>query len=172
VTRQFTQSGNPDGEHDERERADRQRADQERADRRAEIRVARQAHLLDLPEPPLMFFIFDEGVVRREVGGKAAMGRQIDRLLELAEKPYVTIEIVPFSAGAYPGLRGPFVVLEFPEAADDDVLYLESPREDLIRREESEQVLPYRETFEQLRESSLGPEKTKTFLADIAKKMT
>ena len=154
----------------EEDRAQRER--QERADKMVEIRMERQAHLLDLTEPPLMFFVLDEAVVRREVGGRATMARQINWLLELANRPYVTIEVVRFSAGAYPGLRGPFVVLEFPDAADDDVLYLESPREDLIRREEPEQVLPYRETFEQLRESSLGPDKTKSFLADIAKKMT
>lgn len=167
----------PDGQREDKEspdgdvaRAERDR--KEREDKLVEIRIERQAHLLDLPEPPLMFFILDEAVVRREVGGREAMGRQIRWLLELADRPYVTIEVVPFSEGAYPGLRGPFVVLEFPDAADDDVLYLESPRSDLIRREESEQVVPYRETFEQLRESSLGPDRTKTFLAAIASEMT
>ncbi|HEY2126999.1 MAG TPA: helix-turn-helix transcriptional regulator [Streptosporangiaceae bacterium] len=179
VTRQFAEKPSdghnedgesPNGEAEGRDRAERER--RERENKLVEIRMKRQEHLLDSPEPPLMFFILDEAVVRREVDGKAAMGRQIRWLIELANRPYLTIEIVPFSQGAYPGLRGPFVVLEFPDAADDDVVYLESPRGDLIRREESEQVLPYREAFEQLRESSLGPEATKTFLADIAKEMT
>lgn len=178
VTRQFTRKPS-DGQHEdddspeeEPEGARTRRKLEERENKLVEIRMERQAHLLDLPEPPLMFFILDEAVVRREVGGKTAMSRQLRWLIELANRPYVTIEIVPFSRGAYPGLTGPFVVLEFPDAADDDVVYLESPRGDLIRREESEQVLPYRERFEQLRESSLGPEKTKTFLADIANEMT
>ena len=169
VIRQFAGKAT-DGEPEDANRAGRDRKAQE--DKLVEIRMERQAHLLDWPDPPLMFFILDEAVVRRQVGGRAAMARQIRWLLELADRPYVTIEVVPFSEGAYPGLRGPFVVLEFPDAADDDVVYLESPRGDLIRREEPEQVLPYRETFEQLRDTSLGPEKTKTFLADIASEMT
>ncbi len=174
VIRQFAEKP-ADGEPEDANRAERDRAERDRKareDKLVEIRMERQAHLLDVPDPPLMFFILDEAVVRRQVGGRAAMTRQIRWLLELADRPYVTIEVVPFTEGAYPGLRGPFVVLEFPDAADDDVLYLESPRGDLIRREESEQVLPYRETFEQLRDSSLGPGKTKTFLADIASEMT
>lgn len=169
VIRQFAEKPT-DGEPEDANRAEGD--GKTREDKLVEIRMERQAHLLDVPNPPLMFFILDEAVVRRQVGGRAAMTRQIRWLLELADRPYVTIEVVPFTEGAYPGLRGPFVVLEFPDAVDDDVLYLESPRGDLIRREEPEQVLPYRETFEQLRDSSLGEGKTKTFLADIANEMT
>jgi transcriptional regulator with XRE-family HTH domain len=182
VTPQFTEKGlagrlgedkeSQDAEHEDEERADREREATESADRMVTIRAERQEHLLAAPKPPLMFFILDEAVVRREVGGKEAMRRQIQWLLELADRSYLTIEVVPFSRGAYPGLRGPFVVLEFPDAADDDVVYQETPRGDLIAREDSEEVQPYRETFEQLRELSLGPEGTKTFLADIAKEMT
>jgi transcriptional regulator with XRE-family HTH domain len=160
----------PDGEPENADRVNRQI--KRREDKLVEIRAERQAHLLNSTEPPLMFFILDEAVVRREVGGKAAMRRQIHWLLELASRPYVTVEIVPFGRGAYPGLRGPFVVLEFPDAADDDVVYQESPRGDLIRREEPEEVVPYRETFEQLRELSLGPNETKSFLTTIASEMT
>ncbi len=154
-----------------REQAEKERADKERADKLVEIRMERQKHLLELPEPPHLFFILDEAVIRRLVGGKAAMRRQISRLIELAERPRVTIEVVPFSAGAHPGLRGPFVVLEFPDAADDDVLYLENTGGDLIRREESAQVLPYRETFEQLRSLSLGPKETIDYLVKVADEM-
>jgi hypothetical protein len=122
----------------------------------------------------LLFFILDEAVVRRLVGGKAAMRRQVRRLIELADSPNVTIEIVPFSAGVHPGIKGPFVVLEFPDAADDDVLYLESALGELISRDDPEEevILAYRETFEQLRTMSLGPEGSLTYLAKLADEMT
>jgi len=131
------------------------------------IRMKRQ-ELLDRPDGPLLFFILDEAVIRRLVGGKDAMRRQLLRLIELGRRPNVTIEVVPFSAGAHPGLRGPFVVLEFPAPEDDDVLYLENSGGDLISREEPDQVLPYREVFEQLREISLGPAGSAEYLREVA----
>lgn len=139
----------------------------ERVEALVEIRMKRQ-ELLDRPDGPLLFFILDEAVVHRLVGGKDAMRRQVLRLVELGRRPRVTIEVVPFSAGAHPGLRGPFVVVEFPGPEDDDVLYLENTGGDLISREESDQVLPYLETFEQLRRISLGPEGSADYLRQVA----
>lgn len=132
-----------------------------------EIRMKRQ-ELLDRSDGALLFFILDEAVIRRLVGGKDAMRRQLLRLIELSRRPRVTIEVVPFSAGAHPGLNGPFVVLEFPDPEDDDVVYLENTGGELIRREESDQVLPYLETFEQLRAISLGPEGSIEYLRQAA----
>jgi hypothetical protein len=101
------------------------------------------------------------------VGGREATHRQISRLIELGRRPHVTIEVVPFSAGAHPGLRGQFVVLEFPDPEDNDVLYLESSGGDLIRREEPDHVRPYLETFEQLRGISLGPDGSTEYLRQV-----
>lgn len=143
----------------------------ERVDTRVEIRMRRQ-ELVDRANPPLLFFILDEAVVRRVVGSKGIMRRQIRRLIELADRPNVTIEVVPFGAGVHPGLKGSFVVLEFPDAADDDVLYLESPSGDLISRDVPEEVLTYREVFEHLRSLSLGPSDSMTYLGKLADEMS
>jgi transcriptional regulator with XRE-family HTH domain len=152
-------------------RALEERLPAERVDTLVEIRMRRQ-ELLDRTDPPLLFFILDEAVVRRLVGGKSVMRRQIRRLIETADRPNVTIEVVPFSAGVHPGIKGSFVVLEFPDAGDDDVLYLESPRGDLISRDVPEEVLAYREVFEQLRKVSLGPQDSITYLGKVADEMT
>jgi hypothetical protein len=84
----------------------------------------------------------------------------------------VTVEVVPFSAGAHPGLKGPFVVIEFPDAEDDDVLYLESARGDLISRDFPEEVSAHREAFEELRKLSLGPDGSLVYLGKLADEMT
>jgi transcriptional regulator with XRE-family HTH domain len=136
-----------------------------------EIRMRRQ-DLLDRTDPPLLFFILDEAVVRRLIGGKAVMRRQILRLIEMADRPNVTIEVVPFGAGAHPGLKGPFVVIEFPDPEDDDVLYLESARGDVISVELREEIPAYREAFEALRKLSLGPDGSLTYLGKLADEMT
>lgn len=139
-------------------------------DVRVEIRMKRQ-ELLKRRDPPLLFFIMDEAVVRRWVGGRDVMRHQLERMLELSDAPNVTIEVVPFSAGLHPGMQGPFVIYEFPDAADDDVLYLESQRGDLLSRDDSDEVLSYREYFERLRESSLGPKRTADFLRQVVSEL-
>ena len=136
-----------------------------------EIRMKRQ-QLLRRSEAPLMFFIMDEAAVRRVVGGKEAMGRQIQRLVDVSDMPNVTIEVIPFDAGAYPILQGPFTIFEFPDAADDDALYLESPRGDLLTRDDPEEVVYFRERFELLRKASLGPDRSASLLRQVAKELS
>jgi transcriptional regulator with XRE-family HTH domain len=148
-----------------------ERASTDRVDSLVDIRMKRQA-LLDRADPPLLFFIMDEAVVRHLVGGKVVMRHQVRRLIEMAARPNVTVEIVPFSAGVHPAMQGPFMIHEFPDVADDDVLYLEGPRSDLLSRDDPEEILGYREAFEQLREMSLGPEESVPYLGKIADEMT
>jgi transcriptional regulator with XRE-family HTH domain len=142
----------------------------ERVDSLMELRMKRQ-ELLDRADPPLLFFVLDEAVIRRLVGGKAVMRRQVRQLAEMASRPNVTVEVVPFSAGVHAGMNGSFVVLEFPDAEDDDVLYLESTQGELIKPDLPEEILAYRETFEQLRELSLGPGDSVTYLNKVADEM-
>jgi transcriptional regulator with XRE-family HTH domain len=138
----------------------------DQVDPRVEIRMKRQ-ELLNRPDAPLMFFVMDEGVVRRLAGGKDIMRQQLRRLIDLANMPKVTVEIVPFSAGVLPGMEAPFVIHEFPDAADDDVLYQEAPRSALLSRDNPEEVVAYRESFERLREASVGPDGTIDFLREL-----
>jgi transcriptional regulator with XRE-family HTH domain len=143
---------------------------QSRVDTFIEIRMKRQ-QLLHRPDAPLMFFIMDEAAVRRSVGGTGAMRRQLQRLIDVSDMPNVTIEIIPFSAGEYPGLQGPFMLFEFPDAADDDVLYLENPRGDYLSRDDPEEILSFRERFEILRQASLGPTGSADFLRQLLGEM-
>jgi transcriptional regulator with XRE-family HTH domain len=132
------------------------RPSKDRLDALVALRMKRQEVLKRTGPPPWFFFILDEGVLRRVVGGKDVMDRQIRHLNQLASRGDVTIEVVPFTAGVHYGMHGPFVILEFPEAEDDDVLYLENPGGDLIHRDNPDEILVYREIFEELRRMSLG----------------
>lgn len=131
----------------------------------------RRQELIDRADPPLLFFILDEAVVRRQVGGPAVMRGQLQRLIEVSDKPNVTVEVVPFSAGFHLGTLGPFVIYEFPDDADDDTVYLESQHGEFINRDNPDEILAYRERFEQLRKFSLGPGGTESFLAKVADEM-
>ena len=70
-------------------------------------------------------------------------------LVELAELPKVTIQIVPFAAGFHPGMKGPFKIIEFDDTPDENILFLEGPREDFIG-DDPEEVTRYLETFERI----------------------
>ena len=136
-----------------------------RLDTIVEVRLKRQI-LLDRTDIQI-FFVIDEAVVRRIVGGNDVMRQQLEHLITVADMPNVTIETIPFAAGLLPGLQAPFVIYEFPDAADDDVLYLESPRGDLIIREKPEEIVTFREIFERMRSASLGPQGTVDFLREV-----
>jgi transcriptional regulator with XRE-family HTH domain len=135
-----------------------------------EIRMRRQ-QILQQAEMPLMFFIMDEAAVRRLVGGHEAMRRQVQRLLDESARPAVTIEIVPFSAGAHPGMQNPFMLFEFPDAEDDDALYLEGASDSRFNRDDPEEISSFRERFEVLRDLSLGPQGSADFLRRLVSQL-
>jgi transcriptional regulator with XRE-family HTH domain len=149
--------------HDERLGSDELRA-------LVELRVRRE-DLFHGDNAPSFLFIVDEAAVRRLVGGSPVMRRQLRRLIEVADKPNITVEVVPFSAGLHPGMKGPFEVIEFADPADSDIVYLESPRVDIIS-DDAEETLRYRQAFEELGRSSLHPRDSVARLAAIADEMS
>jgi len=101
-----------------------------------DLRAQRQEIITKQP-PTEFHFILDEAVIRRRIGGTGLMKRQLRHLLEVAQYPNVTMRVVPFAAGMYPRLRVPYVLLEFPDDEDEDVLFLENPFGDYLFRENS-----------------------------------
>lgn len=126
-------------------------ATDKRVEEWVELRMRRQ-ELLERPDPPDMYFVLDEAALHRWVGGREVMRQQLRHLKRQAELEHVTIEIVPFSAGEHPGMKGPFTLLEFADDRDSDVLFQENPRGDTISRDEEDEIEPYRKAFDQLRE--------------------
>jgi transcriptional regulator with XRE-family HTH domain len=93
-------------------------------ERRVGLRLARQA-VLTRPTPPNVWAVLDEAVLRRPIGSVEIMKAQIRNLLEFSQKPNVTIQIVPFTAGGHAAAGGPFSILRFAEYDLPDVVYLE-----------------------------------------------
>lgn len=85
-------------------------------------RLERQ-QILRREEPPRLVVIFDEAALRRPLGGPEVMRGQLLHLIELAELPNITMQIVPLSRGAYAGIMGAFTIFEFDDAGD--VAYVE-----------------------------------------------
>lgn len=93
--------------------------------RRLDLRMRRQ-EVLDRHESALeLVAIVDEAVLYRQIGGPAVLGQQLDHMLAVAERPNVTIRMLPYRVGVHPALHGPFIILGFPIARDPGVVYLE-----------------------------------------------
>ncbi|WP_067825282.1 helix-turn-helix domain-containing protein [Actinomadura kijaniata] len=73
-------------------------------------------HILDREDPPQVFLVLDEGVIRREIGGPVVMRNQLRYLYELSLHPRVQIQVIPFRAGYHPGLGGSLTILGFRDA--------------------------------------------------------
>jgi transcriptional regulator with XRE-family HTH domain len=92
-------------------------------DRRVSLRMRRQ-RLLHHPVPPRLWAVIDEAALRRPIGGAATMRAQLRHLIETAELPHVTIQVLPFSVGSVP-VGVPITLLRFPEGELPDVVYAE-----------------------------------------------
>jgi transcriptional regulator with XRE-family HTH domain len=93
-------------------------------ERRVRLRMARQA-VLDKQDPPNVWAVVDEAVLQRPVGSPAVMRGQLKHLITMAERPHVTIQVMPFQAGGHSAAGGPFSILRFAEPDLPDVVYLE-----------------------------------------------
>lgn len=93
---------------------------------RIKLRMARQTVLTRLdPPPPRLWVVVDEAALRRPVGGARVMRAQLERLIEAAALPNVTLQVLPFRSGAHPAMTGAFSILRFGDKELPDVVYVE-----------------------------------------------
>ncbi|EXU61779.1 DNA-binding protein [Streptomyces sp. PRh5] len=76
-----------------------------------EARLDRKALLTRKPMA-LIHTILEEAALRRRIGGAEVMRAQLRHLIECAQLPNVTIQVMSWSHAEHAGLRGPFTVLE------------------------------------------------------------
>ncbi|RBM16879.1 helix-turn-helix transcriptional regulator [Streptomyces sp. PT12] len=134
---------------------------------RVQVRLRRQQRLYDERTPLRLWAVVDEAALRRQVGGPSTMLEQIHRLTECSRLPHVTLQVLPFSAGAHPAVNGQYTILEFPEASDSTVIYLEGGTNDFYL-EKPHDVQHYSVMYEHLRAQALSPEQTRGVLGQLA----
>ena len=96
----------------------------EEIEQRVALRVTRQ-QILTRANPVRLWGVIDESVLKRPIGGRDAMCEQIEHLLKVSQQPNVTLQVMPFSSGGYPGAGGAFTIMRFPEGDLPDVVYIE-----------------------------------------------
>jgi transcriptional regulator with XRE-family HTH domain len=151
-------------------RAVRPGYDEESVERRVTARRARQKELLDRISPPELALVLNEAVLRRLVGGEHTMAAQLRALADAAQRPGVMLQVLPFSAGAHASLEGGFVLIEFPEETDPDVVYVEGIMGD-IYLESVEEVKRYQSAFERNQAVALSPRESSAFMSSLAREL-
>lgn len=117
--------------------------------RGVEVRAKRQT-ILEPDHGVELFFVLDEAVIHRWVGGPDVMRRQLLHLEALDNQPNISIQVIPFNTGAHPGMRGAFTIFEFPYETEDYAVLLEHAHRDVLIQNDPEQASTYVETFFEL----------------------
>jgi transcriptional regulator with XRE-family HTH domain len=134
--------------------------------RQVALRMQRQA-ILGQASPPEVRVVLSESVLRVQVGGPAVMRAQLQRLAELAKRPNLTLQVLPFSTAAHVQPISPFTILEFADPADPAVVYLEHLTGSLFLENEDE-VRRYRVVFGHLSAEALGTGESAGLIARAA----
>ncbi|MGW5643119.1 Scr1 family TA system antitoxin-like transcriptional regulator [Saccharopolyspora sp. NPDC003752] len=142
--------------------------DERTLQRSIELRKARQDRVNREKHPTQLHAVLDEAAVRRVVGGEKVLQAQLRYLAEAAKKPNMTIQVMPFGAGAHLGLQTPFSMLRFPEGFDDmDAVYVENLRGG-VWLERPADIEHYTEVFMQMRNKALSLDESVDFLVSLA----
>ena len=135
-----------------------------RIDEHVDVRMRRQ-RLLTRDPPLQVAVVLDEAVLHREVGGPAVMAEQLRHLAEVAKLPSVSIQVIPFSAGAHPAMDSMFDILEFDSSAPS-VVYVEGLM-GWLYIERAPDISRYVRVFELLRRIALAPKESIELILEV-----
>ncbi|WP_446033613.1 helix-turn-helix domain-containing protein [Streptomyces olivaceus] len=137
-------------------------------EKRVQVRIRRQERISAENNPLRLWVVLDEASLRRVVGGKQVMREQLEHVAEMSQLPHVTVQVLPFDVGAHPGINGQYSILEFADAADSSVVYIEGVTSDLYL-EKAPDVQKYTVMYEHLRAQALNVEQSRQRIEDVAK---
>jgi transcriptional regulator with XRE-family HTH domain len=131
-------------------------------DRAVAIRRERQRRLTG-DNPIELSALIDESVVHRSIGGPEVMSEQLSHLVAVAERPSVTLRLLPYAVGEHPFLGASMAILGFRDAPELDVVYAEDfGQQHYIKN--PDEVRHWREGFERLSSACLDEGETATVI--------
>ncbi|MDN3269198.1 helix-turn-helix transcriptional regulator [Streptomyces sp. MA15] len=135
-------------------------------DRAVHVRLERQ-EMLTRPDAPEAWFVVNEGAVRNVIGDREVMREQLEKVLETAGSPSVTLQVLPFDSGTYPA-TGSFTMLGFPAPEDPDLVYRDGIT-DAVYLEGEHHVREYTRAFDGLRAAALSPQRSARLIQSVVK---
>jgi transcriptional regulator with XRE-family HTH domain len=138
-------------------------------EKRVRVRMGRQS-LLTQDDPIDLWVVLDEAVLRRPVGGRAVMRRQLEHLSLAATWSNVTLQVLPFSAGAHAGMDGTFTMLLYDEAAGQNFVFASNAAGGLFL-EKDDELQRYGFIFDYLRANALRPDESVSMFVKLTKEL-
>ncbi|MFF2923446.1 helix-turn-helix domain-containing protein [Streptomyces celluloflavus] len=132
-------------------------------------RVARQRRLVG--EPPLsLHVVVYEAALRSLVGNATVMRGQLEHLASMAQRPNITVQVLPFSAGSRQGMDCAFNIISFGEPGAMDVVYMEVPFSRLWV-EGGKRAAQHDELFERIAQQALSERESHAFITSLSQEM-
>jgi transcriptional regulator with XRE-family HTH domain len=147
--------------------AGRLRESLDEIEKQVALRMRRQEVLTRNPRPLEIRSVHDEAAIRRRIGGPAVMRAQLDKLVEVADLPNVTIQVMPFAKGAYAWMGGSFSLIELSTAKVPSVLYVESAGGNMYV-ERKRDLDHHARVFAELQATALPPAETLELLRALS----
>ena len=128
-------------------------SDDTQLEERTSARMGRQVRL-GAPDRPELWVVLDEAVLRRPVGGHAVMQAQLERLLDAAVEPHITVQVLPFDQGEHDAMGGSLTLLTLPDGSE--VAYTEGAHHGRLVEDPAE-VGRFALIYDRLRAAALPP---------------
>ncbi|MCZ0988406.1 helix-turn-helix domain-containing protein [Streptomyces diastatochromogenes] len=135
---------------------------------RLSFRIKRQTVLFDEPPTPYEAIIH-EAALRMQFGGPAVTQRQLQHILDMSEHPHITVQVIPFAAGAYPG-SGQSILYAHGPVPQLDTVHLDQSHGSALLDAET-QLAKYRELLDRMETIALAPEKSRDLIHTIAQNL-
>ncbi|MFD5253764.1 helix-turn-helix domain-containing protein [Streptomyces bobili] len=131
-------------------------------------RLERQ-RILEGDTPTAYVGILHEAALRMQFGGRKVARGQLEHLLATSERPHVTLRVIPFEAGSFPGAGQTVVYLEGPVPRLDTVQIDSAHGPEFLDQEA--QLSKYRTQLDWMEARALSPEESRGFIQDIANQL-
>jgi transcriptional regulator with XRE-family HTH domain len=145
----------------------RRRHSAKNIDNQVKVRLIRQERLTSEDHPLELVAIIDEAVLHSEIGGPDVLRAQLRHLVEMADLPTVTLQVLPRNVGAHTAMDGAFILLDFAEPEDQPMLY-HAYVSGALHIEDEEEIREARLVFDQLRSKALNPADSVALIEHLA----
>ena len=122
------------------------------------VRMRRQ-EILQRDRPPRLWVVVDEAVLARVTGGRDVMSEQLRHLVNVGERPSVTIQVIAFDYGVHPGGNSNFILIDTGQGLPD-LVYVEGLRGP-AEFTDAAGTQRYREVWETLTAIALDPRQSR-----------
>ncbi|GDY31823.1 helix-turn-helix domain-containing protein [Gandjariella thermophila] len=136
-------------------------------DRYLELRMRRQKRI---DEGLRLTAILGEAAVRQQVGGPDTLREQLRHVTRMVREHDVTVQIVPFTADAHAALGDSFTVIQWPDEADPEAVYVDGVTSWTVHERDGV-IRSYLHALASVQAQALAPRESLDLIHDVIKEL-